>query len=118
MKAFYLDRAKRFELAVPVTFWWESAKGPAKSGKGVTKNISNSGVLVTASKCPPPGVRIQLNVRMPRPEGKGYGMELHGEGTVVRVEGDATAGSGARPKGFAASVHFYPERIDPSEQRR
>ncbi len=118
MTAFYLDRAKRFEVAVPVTFWWESPKGPTKSGKGVTKNISNSGVLVTASECPPSGVRIQLNVRMPRLGGKGYGMELHGEGTVVRVEGDATAGSGARPKGFAASVHFYPEHIDSPEQKR
>ena len=117
MTAFYLDRAKRFEVVAPVTFLWSRAKGPAESGKGVTKNISKSGILVATKECPPPGARIQMTVRMPRAEDKGYGMELHGEGTVVRVETDASAGSGARPIGFAASVDFYPEPVTPSEQQ-
>ena len=117
MTGLYLDRPKRFELAVPATFWWSYAKGPAKSGKGVTNNISNSGVLVTTNECPPVGARIQMSVLMPRAEGKGYGMELHGEGMVVRVQEDTPAGSGAQSKGFAASVQFYPEPIDSSVQK-
>lgn len=118
MAPFYLDRAKRFEISAPVTFWWSYDKAPAKSGKGITRNISKSGIMVTASECPPAGARIQMNVRIPQSEDRKYGMELHGEGTVVRVDEDAAAGSGAKPKRFAASVQFYPEPMEASGRRR
>jgi len=116
MTALYPGRASRFELSAPVSFWWSHEKGIAHFGKGVTKNISHSGILVTANDCPPAGARIQINVRMPRLGSSSHVVELHGEGTVLRVEGDAADGSSNRAKEFAASVSFYPERVDISEQ--
>lgn len=118
MTAQCLDRANRFEFSVPVSFWWSRAKGSTQSGKGTTRNISSSGVLVATNECPPVGVAVQLTVFMPRTASKSHAMELHGEGTVVRVESDVTSRSGGEPKGFAASVHFYPEHIDFSERQR
>lgn len=110
-----IQRGKRFECAAPVEYWWPVAEGVVKSGMGVTRNIGNSGVLIAASECPPAGVHIQMTVFLPRSEGSGYAMKLHGEGLVVRIENDALDPD-ERPIGFAASVQFYPEPMDASEQ--
>jgi hypothetical protein len=42
-------------------------------------------------------------------------MKLNGEGVVVRVESERM-GLDQQPIGFAASVQFYPEPMDTSEQ--
>ena len=110
-----MQRAKRFECAAPVAFWWPLANGVVQSGTGVTQNIGNSGVSVTATECPAAGTRIQMTVFLPRVKGNDYAMKLHGEGVVVRVESEKL-GSDLRPTGFAASVQFYPEPMDASEQ--
>lgn len=110
-----MQRAKRFECAAPVAFWWPLAQGAVQSGMGVTQNIGNSGVMIAANECPPAGVHIQMTVFLPRFEGSGYAMKLHGEGVVTRVESE-TLDSDERPIGFAASVQFYPEPMDASEQ--
>lgn len=108
-------RTKRFEYAAPATFWWSPGGGFLQSATGVTRDIGNTGVLIETSECPPPGVHIQVTVFLPLIEGSGYGMKLHGEGVVVRVEG-GRADTDEQPTAFAASVHFYPEQVDPSEQ--
>lgn len=110
-----IQRAKRFEIAARVAYWWSPTKGVVQSGTGVTRNIANSGVLIAASECPDAGSPIQVSIFIPRIGGKGYGMKLHGEGVVVRVE-SATMPPDLRPTGFAASVQFYPEPMDGSEQ--
>ena len=110
-----MQRAKRFECAAPVAFWWPLAQEAVQSGMGVTQNIGNSGVLIVTDECPPTGVHIQMTVYLPQIEGSGYAMKLHGEGIVVRVESE-TSDSNERPTGFAASVQFYPEPLDASEQ--
>lgn len=111
-------RAKRYEISVPVSYWWSASKGPIHSSLGETRNISDSGVLVAAAgECPPTGASIQVTVLLPRLREEGPGMNLHGEGTVVRVE-NADTPSSKPVKVFAASVHFYPERPDELEEPR
>jgi hypothetical protein len=115
MMALTKQRTKRFEYAAPATFWWSPAEGFLHSSNGVTRNIGSNGVLIETGECPPAGVHIQVTVYLPRVEGSGYAMKLHGEGLVVRVEG-GLMGSDEQPTAFAASVQFYPEQLDGSEQ--
>jgi hypothetical protein len=105
-------RAHRYQVATPVSYWWLAPKGPVHSGNGKTRNISQSGVLVATSECPPSGAAIQMTIRLPRLSGSGHGMKLYGEGTVVRIE-DTGFGFDSEPtKVFAASVQFYPEKSE------
>jgi hypothetical protein len=104
-----LRHAKRYQLAVPVKFWWPSPTGSVQSSKGITQNISSDGILVATSECPPTGVHVQMTVFLPRHPGSGHTPELHGEGVVLRVEPHGSRGTEASASGFAASVQFYPE---------
>jgi hypothetical protein len=110
-----MRRAKRYGLTAPVDFWWPSTEGSVQASRGVTKNISSCGLLVVANQCPSAGSPIQLTVFLPRRHGGGLQLELHGEGTVVRVERNSTTPRGELQSGFAASVQFYPELPDASE---
>ncbi len=110
-----LRHSKRYQLAAPVNFWWLSPDGSIRASQGMTRDISSSGVLVVTSDCPPSGTRIQMTVLLPRRDGSGHGMELHGEGTVIRLEESANPRQQKRRSEFAASVHFYPEIPDDSE---
>lgn len=109
MMALQIQRARRFEIAAPVAFWWSSAEGTVKSGKGITRNISSTGVLVEANDCPVRGVPIQVTIHMPPTEGSEHGMKLQGEGIVTRIEGRERLVRGEGPLHFAASVQFYLE---------
>jgi hypothetical protein len=107
----HLDRrhTRRYELAAPVNYWWLDPNGSVQASHGTTLDISSSGVMVIAKKCPPKGVRIQTTIHVARHNGSDRPLELHGEGIVVRSEpGEATQPS-LRSNGFAASVHFYSE---------
>jgi hypothetical protein len=42
-------------------------------------------------------------------------MELHGDGSVIRVESIETANPRQRTTGFAVSVQFYPAKEDTTE---
>ena len=116
MTSLLLQRARRFELRAPATFWWMSGKGLLHSCTGVTRNISNSGVLIATSEYPPVGTAIQIAVLLPRSEGSGYGMKLQGEGIVVRMDEIGCTDFVEQPFAFAASVHFYPEQLDAAEK--
>lgn len=116
MATLLLQRAKRFELRAPARFWWVLGKGSLHSSMGVTRNISNSGILIAASECPPLGAAIQVEVLLQRSEGSSYGMKLGGEGVVVRMDETRCADFNEQQFAFAASVHFYPEQLDAAEQ--
>jgi PilZ domain len=110
-----LRREKRFEVAAPVDFWWPTQRGSVRTSHGITRDIGNSGVLVTAEECPPVGTHIQMTIRVPKQRSSGRPLELHGEGTVVRAEEiGLTPRRGL--KCFAASVQLYPEMPSGSEQ--
>lgn len=112
----YLRHANRYEVTVPVSYWWSLPKGPIHSGAGETRNISQFGVLVAAGECPPIGAAIQMAIQLPRLRGPGLGMKLQGEGTVVRVENTGTATESKPARAFAASVLLYPEKSEKLEQ--
>jgi hypothetical protein len=109
MPVLELRHANRYRLAARVNFWWPSAKGRVLVGWGTIRDISSNGVMIISKKCPPVGVHIEIIAFIPRFRNDTTPLELHGEGSVVRVECSKTGRSGMRPAGFAASVGFHPE---------
>jgi len=108
-------RTRRYKLADPVDFWWLTASGSVEAGHGMTLDISSSGVLIVARRCPPIGVRIQTTIRVARRGGSNQSLELHGEGIVVRIGPGKGILPGRRSKSFAASLHFYSELSNNSD---
>jgi hypothetical protein len=102
MTDFVVRRAKRQPLVAVVDFWWLNPNGTVEGSHGVTHDVSSSGVLIEASECPPIGSHIQLTILIKRMSNSQGLLELHGEGTVVRIARKSSA--------FAASVQFYSER--------
>jgi PilZ domain len=109
-------REHRFQLTVPVTFWWTCADRAIHRGEGVTRDISKGGVLVRAAECPPVGAPIQIAVALQRLRDGRYGMTLSGEGTVIRVIRNASISEPACHDDFAAAVTLNLEPLDGSEQ--
>ncbi len=107
--AIELRKAKRYQLSAPALFLWAPHEGQPRGGKGVTRDINASGVYVLTDQLPPVGALVQLEVLLPKMVDPGVGMSLAGEGVVLRVEPHGSQGTGTNERGFAASVHFYPE---------
>jgi len=108
-------RANRYRVAAPVSFWWPDADESVQASEGTTRDISGNGLMVLAGRCPPVGVRVQMTVFISRSGIDPFPMELHGEGSVVRIEYGKIGNSGTHPVGFAASVYFHQEM--PSDSR-
>ena len=102
-------RTRRYELTAPVNYWWPGPSGSVQASRGMTLDISNSGVMIIAGKSPPMGVRIQATIHIARHGGGVVPLELHGEGIVVRIEPGTATQPSQRSKGFAATMHFYSE---------
>lgn len=94
----------RYRLRAPVSFLWERPDGLLQEGKGTIRDISAAGVFVTGDVAPQPGVHLELEVYLPSLERGRGSVQLHGEGTVLRVEREHGI-----PKGFAAAVAFRTE---------
>ena len=112
-------RTRRYKLTDPVSFWWLARGGSVQASHGTTLDISSSGVMVIGRKCPPKGVRVQMTIHVARRNHGESPLELHGEGTVVRIDPGIATQPGQRSRGFAASVHFYSElsnvSVDPEQ---
>ncbi len=106
--------ATRYRLSLPVSFWWRGPDESIESFEGITKNISSGGVLVAACRCPPLTEIVELAIRLPRLEGSGCGMELRGEGAVLRIHHEPTI-HGSSQSEFAVCVHLHPHRMEISE---
>ena len=98
---------KRYEIVAPATYWWPGPDNSLHTSTGFTRNISSTGLLVNAGVCPPVGVLIQLTIYLPAHEGFDCEIQLHAEGTVVRIENNKTC-SGKNLL-FASSVLFHTE---------
>jgi hypothetical protein len=103
-----LRNANRYRLCAPAFFLWIGPDGISHGGEGVTVDISSYGVFVMADNAPPAGVRVEVDIVIPKLEDSSPGMLLCGEGRVLRVErsDDRT--------GFAAALQFFPEALDES----
>jgi hypothetical protein len=106
----------RYRLPGRVSFLWERPDGLLQEGKGTIRDISDRGVFITGDSAPERGAHIAMEVYFPFSEGRGAGVQLHGEGTVIRV--DRAEGN---TNGFAANVVFRtesasgPTSIDPGK---
>jgi hypothetical protein len=96
-----LRKSRRYQLFAPASFLWERPDGLLQEGKGTIRDISDRGVFITGEAAPPAGAHLDVEVYLPSLEAGGSAVQLHGEGTVVRVERQAET-----TKGFAAVVAF------------
>jgi hypothetical protein len=111
-----LRKSVRYRLPGRVSFLWERQDGLLQEGKGTIRDISDRSVFVTGDSVPERGAHIAMEVYFSFSEGSSARVQLHGEGTVVRV--DKAEGSA---KGFAATVVFQaesacgPAAVDPGK---
>jgi hypothetical protein len=99
-----IRKSKRYRLLAPVSFLWERPDGLLQEGKGTIRDISDRGVFITGDLVPQRGAHLDLEVYLPSLEAGGGAVQLHGEGTVIRVD----RGEGIT-MGFAAAVAFQTE---------
>ncbi len=99
-----LRKSRRYRLLAPAFFSCERPDGLLQEAKGTIRDISDRGVYITGEVAPPIGGHLDVDVYLPSVEVGGSTVQLHGEGTVVRVERDAEGVSG-----FAATVAFNRE---------
>jgi PilZ domain len=75
----------RFPVEAPIAFWWVDS-GVVKRSEGRTRDVSESGAFVFASKCPPPGIQVGFNVFLPVVPGLEHKTRVEADGQVLRVE--------------------------------
>jgi hypothetical protein len=102
-----LRKGKRYGLSAPAFYWFERADGTLQEAQGTTRDISGRGVFVVAELLPSPGAHVKLDVYLPSVGLRPRSVQLHGEGTVLRV-GEV----GTNHSGFAAEVLFHTESYD------
>jgi len=100
-----MERRKgwRFNLSAPIQFRWKLPSSLRIAESGITRDISDKGVFVFATTCPPLGRAIHMIITLPRLIGDS-GLEIRANATVVRVERHDHLESGA---GFAAVTKSY-----------
>lgn len=75
-------------------------------GTGVTRDISNGGMFVAASRLPNVGPTLQLTVHLPN------GRSLQLKGKVVRSAAATGVSSAPTPPGFGVRLTDQPEEYD------
>jgi hypothetical protein len=99
-----LRKSRRYRLLAPASFLWERLDGLLQEDRGTVRDISDRGVYLTANIVPPLGAHLEVDVCLPPLETGSGAVQLHGEGTVVRVDRQAD-----NVQGFAAAVTFQTE---------
>lgn len=97
-------RYRRYEMRVPVNYFWPSPQRRTEWGNGVTRDISPKGVFVVSPSCPPRGTIVRIEVLLPSLHRNSSPIHMCGQAKVVRAEsGQGSAGA----LGFAVEVaHF------------
>ena len=90
---------ERYRIAAPVRFKWCTSSGDWRMGKGITRDVSDSGLFVLAYPVPVPGASIKVIVEIPHMGVLDSPIVLYGEGIVTRLEPED-----AQPIGFEACV--------------
>ena len=84
--------AVRYELEVPVVFFWTGPQGSKVKADGVTRDISEVGLYVHSENCPPPKTKVLVEIVLTEP--RTASALLKGSMQVMRVEdGRAKVGS-------------------------
>lgn len=92
---------RRYRIAASASVRWKTTPGVWHQSKGVTRDISLSGLFVFAQRVPVPGTLIEISVQLPAPRTRGKIVTLRGRGTVLRLEPEESPAWG-----FAASITF------------
>jgi len=77
-------RVVRYELHIPVVFFWENAEGSKFQAEGVTRDISDVGLYVLSEKCPPLKSKVRVEVMLA--QAGVASASLKGSMQVLRVE--------------------------------
>ncbi len=93
-------RSTRFRLCCAVTCTWVDDFGLPVMITGSTQDISAGGLFVTCEQRPPAGAVANLEIRLPGRRLPGQGLQLHGNGRVVRMVQDG------KRSGFAVASSF------------
>jgi hypothetical protein len=88
----------RFPLEVPVVFWWKDDIGERRQVEGRTYDVSEMGVFVLASFCPPVGAHVNLKISIAGLPDPAQFTRMEMQGRVLRVE---QTGMGQGRNGFA-----------------
>lgn len=81
-------KPKRHPLRVPVFFTWRGERRSLLRGKGMTRDVSASGVYVFSDAAPPVNAVLQIEIVLPRPSGNGD-TRIRGKLVVLRIDGTA-----------------------------
>lgn len=103
----------RYPLETQVVFWWEDENGIFQQSEGHGRDLSDRGVFVFASCCPPVGTGVGLRISLGGSTDAPSELRIEVEGRVLRVE---PSRSGERSSGFA--VLLLNARVAGSELRK
>jgi len=85
-------RARRFELQIVLRY---RANGEGHWHRGITKNISYSGVLFHGEEWTEPRTPLELSLALPKESTGGWAAEVVCQGMVTRSEQRGSDGGGA-----------------------
>jgi hypothetical protein len=88
----------RFPMDVPVVFWWQDEILQHQRGEGRIFDISELGVFVLTSLCPPVGAPVNLRISIAAVPDAPRSLRMQVDGRVLRVE---QVRSGGPRDGFA-----------------
>ena len=100
----------RYQLGVPVMFFWKDARDTQHEGVGLTRDVSVRGAYIIATSPPPLKSTIKLKAFLPQGSQAVPPLRIQGRGQVVRRE----AARGGKPRaGFAvAGARFVLRRAE------
>jgi hypothetical protein len=81
----------RFPVIAELEYEFRPGAKKSKTGRGVTVNLSGTGVLFHSDKPLPPGIGIYFSIKWPTPPEDRTGIRLVGIGNIVRVDGNCVA---------------------------
>jgi hypothetical protein len=99
-----LRKSRRYRLPAPASFLWKRPDGLLQEARGTIRDICDRGLYLLGGVVPPLGAHLDVDVYLPSLEREAGAVQLHGEGTVLRVDREAEG-----VKGFAATVAFQTE---------
>ncbi|NDQ57251.1 MAG: hypothetical protein GZ088_09285 [Acidipila sp.] len=106
--------ARRYELVIPVLVGRAGVPNAAafSSPRGVTRDISTSGLYFTTSKPPSPGACVELTFTLPRNLTGSNDVLVEVVGRVVRVDSRQDSGAASNVQvspetGVAAHIEKY-----------
>ena len=91
-------KGRRYPLRAPAFCWWRHADGETRVTQGTSRDLSHRGAFIFSVSLPSPGAHVEVDVYLPSTGLTPRSVQLHGEGTVLRVSQPGNHQSGLLPK--------------------